>query len=140
MTFRLTHAEDFIELTILEVADSPEATGDARLQVEVWSSGFSGKSDAWVDSESLREFCRDLLGLEQTMSGEARLASMSPSELQLVIKAVDSLGHFAVAGSVGRQVYAERGSIFHSVAFGFEFEPDQLRAASSVDWVEANSA
>ena len=139
MTFRFTHAEDFIELTILEVADSPESAGDARLQVEVRSSGFSGKSDVWVDFESLREFCRDLVRLEQTRSGEARLASMSPSELELVIKAVDSLGHLAVFGSVGRQVYAERGSNFHSVTFGFEFEPDQLQTSSSVDWVEANS-
>ncbi len=139
MKFRLSGAQDFIELTILEAIDSPESAGDARLNVEVQSSGFRGIGNVWVDADSLRQFCGELVKLEMTRSGEARLDSMSPSELMLIIKAVDSLGHLGIFGSVGRHVHAEHGSILHSVTFGFEFDPNLLREASNVDWLNGNS-
>lgn len=39
--FRFTQAEEFIELTILEVAGSPESAVEAELQVEVPTSSGS---------------------------------------------------------------------------------------------------
>lgn len=138
MTIRFSHADDYIELNIVEVEELPQVAGDTRMLVEVQSSGFKGDNDVWVSVGSFLDFCSSLVELAEKRSGEAQLESISPNELDLVIRPVDSVGHFGVFGTTGYHVIREHGSVFHSVSFGFEFDPAQLRDASRIDWVKAN--
>ena len=67
------------------------------------------------------------------------LESMAPDELRLVIRSVDSSGHMAVEGATGHQVLREHSRPWHSLTFGFEFDPSQLVKAVSIDWVRRNA-
>ena len=67
------------------------------------------------------------------------LESMAPDRLRFVIRSVDSCGHMALEGATGRQVLREHFQPWHSVTFGFEFDPSQLVKAVSVDWVRRNA-
>lgn len=132
MTTRFSNGDDYLELEILTDKSASQAMGDARVLIDVRSAGFCGNNDVWVSACNLRQFCVDLLQLEKRRSGEARLVSISPSELTLVIKSVDSLGHMGIFGSTGYDVHRDHGPAHHSVSFGFEVEPDQVQSACSV--------
>lgn len=54
---------------------------------------------------------------------------MSPNELILELKFIDSAGHIGIFGKIGKHVQSERSLIFHSLEFGFEFDPSQLISA-----------
>ncbi len=77
--------------------------------------------------------------MEHNRQGEAVLESVLPEELRIVVRAVDSCGHMSVEGSTGYQVQREHSRPWHSVAFGFEFDPSQLVRAVGVAWVRANA-
>jgi hypothetical protein len=82
------------------------------------------------------QFRKSLASLCQNLNGEAALASMSPNELSLTINSVSSRGHLAVHGSLGHHVVTENSQFWHSIAFGFEFEPSQLEEASHASWLQ----
>jgi len=137
---RFENHDDFleIELATQETADLA-SRGDAYFTVRVSSGGFTGHNDLWVLAEALRSFCHSLVALEHDRRGEAVLESVSPNELRIVIRSVDSRGHMAVEGFTGYEVQRENSRPWHSVAFGFEFDPSQLLSAVSVDWVRRNA-
>jgi hypothetical protein len=128
--------EDHLELTVAPETDaSLQSFGDAYVTVQVCSNGFAGHDDLWVLRESLGSFCKSLIALERTLRGEARLESASPNELDLRVASVSSRGNVAVSGKVGYRVSRENSEHWHSVEFGFEFEPSQLSNAASLPWV-----
>ena len=102
----------------------------------VHSAGFEGHNDLWVGGDAMRAFCKALVALENARQGEAKLESISPDEFQLCVHAVSSGGHMAVAGATGYEIQREDAAFFHSVTFGFEFDPPQLMNAVKVDWVK----
>jgi hypothetical protein len=137
---RFESQDDFVEIDLAtqETADLP-SRGDGYLTVRVSSNGFTGHNDLWVLAAALRSFCQSLVALERDRQGEAVLESVSPDELRIVVRSVDSRGHMAVEGSTGYRVQRLNSQPWHSVAFGFEFDPSQLERAASVDWVGRNA-
>lgn len=133
---RFNSQEDFAEIDLATQESAELASrGDAYLTMRVSSAGFAGQNDLWVLAAVLRSFCQSLVALERDRCGEAVLESISPGELRIVVRAVDSRGHMALEGSTGYEVQRENSRHWHSVAFGFEFDPAQLVRAVSVDWV-----
>jgi hypothetical protein len=137
---RFENQDDFVEidLAMQEMADLP-SRGDAYVTIRVSVAGFAGHNDLWVLASALRSFCQSLLVLERDRQGEAVLESISPNELHLVVRSVDSCGHLAVEGSTGYEVQRDHSRPWHSVAFGFEFDPSQLVRAVNVAWVRLNA-
>lgn len=136
---RFSNGEDSLEIDIVEFG-SEQANDDPYVTIRVQSSGFCGANDLWIQGLEFRNFCGGLIEVEKTRRGQVSLRSISPGELDLTIKSVSSLGHFAVIGSIGHRVLREHGDIDHSVAFGFEFDPSQLSAAARTAWVADGAA
>jgi len=128
--------EDRIELAAaVERNDSLPSEGDARLSVEVRSSGFGGRADLWVSRESLKAFASQLAGLDNTRRGQASLTSMSPDQFEMSVRAVTSIGHVAVEGKLSRRCRSENATFIHAVSFGFEIDPGQLSEGLRVSWL-----
>lgn len=137
---RFENQQDFLEINLMEqLLDDSPSKGDARLAIRVSANRFSGHSEVWVLASTLQSFCQCLMILERDRHGETVLESISPEELRLVVRSVDSRGHMQVEGSTGSHVWGEHCRAWHSVTFGFEFDPSQLVRALAVDWVRANS-
>ena len=51
----------------------------------------------WLSASDIEIFLSELSTLDEIRKGKATLESMSPGELELTIKAIDNLGHLAVA-------------------------------------------
>jgi len=109
--------------------------GDARLSIQVRSSGFAGHNDLWVRREGLVAFAAALAQLDRLLAGEARLSSISPEELELTVRAVSSRGHLAVEGRLGHRLQGDNAWFLHAVAFGFEIAPAQVSAALRDSWL-----
>ena len=138
---RFWQGEDYFELAVAPEEDaSLQGHGDAYVTVEVRSNGFGGHNDLWVSAESLRGFCRALVALEASRRGAAELESISPDELHLKVSSITSRGHVAVSGKTGYLVQQESGGFWHSVEFGFEFDPSQLTSAAALPWVSRYAA
>jgi len=137
MIFRLVNDERSLEIDLahLENAPSLPSHGDAVLSIRVSSRGFSGESEVWVPGQALSSFCTALVQLERSLKGEAAIRSISPDELSLRFFAVSNRGRLAVEGTAGHSVQEEGRSYWHSVSFGFEFEPWQLSDAIKGSWV-----
>ena len=123
-----------IDATIEEDA-SLQSLGDAFVQVSIRSSGFVGHNDLWLHRGDLTQFVRQLGELDRSLKGEARLCSISPNELELVVRSVSSRGNVAVSGNTGHSVQSENAAFWHSVTFGFEFEAGQLSEALQSSWL-----
>lgn len=133
---RLSNGKNLFEMDVqIEQDDSLQSCGEAYLTIYVMSEGFSGHNDLWVTGKQIEQFCKGLVTLERTLTGVTELASISPNELYLQILSVTSRGNVAVKGQCGYEVQGENESFWHSVAFGFEFEPSQLTAAVKLPWV-----
>ncbi|HKE43707.1 MAG TPA: hypothetical protein VKB41_04125 [Steroidobacteraceae bacterium] len=109
--------------------------GDAYVAVHAQSHGFAGRNDLHVASQDFKRFCGELVALQKSLKGEARLVSAVEGELDIRIAPADSRGHIAVTGNTGYNVQAADNSYWHSVHFGFQVEPGALDAAVKVPWV-----
>lgn len=136
--FRISNGDNFFEmaLSIEEDYTLPSYYGDAYIILKVQSSGFAGHNDLWVHSESLSAFSRALVALNKTLKGEAVLESISPNELVLRVFSCNSRGGLAVECSTGYHIIGESREYWHSVSFGFEFEPMQLSAMIQMPWIK----
>ncbi len=135
--FRLTNHDNFFEMSVF-VEEEPQLPSfeDANIEVSVGSHGFEGTASAWAHAEEMKKFCAELVALNQALAGEANLSSMSPNELTLKVFAANSRGQLAVQGSIGHHIISENQSFWHSVSFGFEFEPSQLASVVKNPWVQ----
>ncbi len=132
---RLENMESFFEMAVAIEEESVQSQRDAYVTISISSDGFTGHNDLWVIGQAFTDFCRSLLSLERSLKGEARLESISPDELSLRIYPANNRGTLAVEGSTGYEVVTPDGSFWHSVSFGFTFEPQQLTNALSLPWV-----
>ena len=134
MSFSILKVRNFLNQ---EDGELP-SRGDAYVTVRISSNGFSGHNDLWVSSESIRSFCRNLIRLEESRTGETILKSISPGELHIKVFSTSSRGHMGIEGTTGYSIQTENSRFNHSVSFGFEFDPSQLVQAVRVDWVKRN--
>ena len=109
---------DFVEL-----ARQDGDAYDVLLNVSVRRAGFSATADTWVSAEAWHAFAQQLAILEERRQGEARVESISPGELLLVVRSVDRAGHLGVEGQIGTRTYDTEVSMHFSV---FAFDPSQL--------------
>jgi len=119
----------------IEEDDSVQSRGDAYITIDVLSEGFAGQNDLWVLGQAFSEFCASLVSLESSLKGEAVLESISPNELKLRIFSANNRGLLAIEGNTGYEVQGQEGSFWHSVSFGFTFEPQQLTKALALPWL-----
>ena len=137
---RFAQGDNFFEMDVPVVEDVfLQSVSGAVVVLRVRSNGYAGENDLWVHTEALHQFAAGLVELERSLWGEARLVSMSPNELDLKVFAASSRGHLAVRCTTGNLVQGENQGSWHSVSFGFEFEPSQLSAAVTESWVRKNS-
>ncbi len=135
-TLRFQGQDHSLEIdATIEKDDSLPSSGDACVQVSVRSSGFVGHNDLWLHHSDLTEFARQLVELDRTLKGEAKLTSISPNELELIVRSVSSRGNLALSGSTGYWVQSENTRFWHAVSFGFEFETGQLSEAINGTWL-----
>ena len=100
------------------------------VEVEVRRAGFRGATETWVQREAWMGFAQDLTVLDQRRQGEAQVVSISPGELELVVKSVDRSGHVAVTGKIGvRSFDREVCLAFSPMAFDPSQLPEVARAA-----------
>lgn len=133
----LRSGDDFFEMGVaIEEDQMLSSHGDAYVTVKVQSKGFSGHNDLWVLAEAMQSFCSALIKLEKNLQGEAHLEAISPGELELKVRSVNSRGGIGVVGTTGYQVQDEGREYRHAVSFGFEFEPSQLSVAVQLPWVK----
>jgi hypothetical protein len=126
---RLFNESASLELHLLQADEDP------YLNVVVSSNGFSGKNDLYVFGEAFKSFCTSLRSLEVSLKGEATLESISPNELQLKLYNANGRGHIAVTGSTGCWIGFGEEQFWHSVAFGFIIDPQQLTSAMALPWI-----
>jgi hypothetical protein len=137
---RFEDKKDYFELGVaMQEDEALPSRGDVYITVRVLSSGFSGENELWVDSKSVRHFCRSLVELEKTRRGSAELESISPGELKLKVSSLDRAGHMGIEGRTGYLVQKGNFSAYHSVEFGFEFDPSQLLKAIRDSWLRRNA-
>lgn len=114
--------------------------GDAYVTILVNSRGFTGRNDLHVGASDFRTFCSQLLSVQRTLKGEARLLGVNPEQLDIRIAPANSRGYFAVTGFTGYDVPVTEGERWHAVQFGFVIDPSQLDAAVHVPWVRKYAA
>jgi hypothetical protein len=113
---------DFLEI---EPADAGADAHDVLLVARLRYRGFTAEIDAWVQRVAWLGFTQDLVVLEVRRQGEARLESMSPGELSIVIRSTDRTGHMGVEGTLGARGYDYTASLQFGV---MGFDPSQLPA------------
>lgn len=134
---RFDNGHNYLEMSVeIDEDNSLQSYGDAAVSIRVHSHGFSGNSDFWVFRNVLESFCSSLIALEHAQEGEAFLESISPNELNITIRTLSSSGNFAVVGTTGHMIYEKNSKIWHSVSFGFEFEPSQMHEVFKLPWVK----
>ena len=88
---------------------------------------FAGSNPRiWIDAYEQRRFLEALRALERDRQGEARVTAMSPEELELTVRVVDSLGHVSVAGMIGRIQYFGQSYDRLVLKFSFTLDPTSL--------------
>jgi hypothetical protein len=111
---------DFLEV---ERSGSREDALDLLLVVRLRFRGFAGEIDTWVHRVAWFGFVQDLVILEERRQGEAKIQSISPGELSLVVRSLDPAGHVGVEGSLGVRTFEADAALRFSV---LPFDPSQL--------------
>ena len=95
---------DYLEIELLSRGAS-NYIYDCNLLVSFKSDIASISQDVWVDGYELKSFLDALEKLSTNLAGEASISSDSPGELLILIKSVDTSGHFAFQIEVGKQTF-----------------------------------
>lgn len=95
---------------------------DCNLLVSLKTANSFITQEVWVDGDGVRCFLKDLEKLQSSLDGEASIGSYSPGELSILVKAVDSLGHFVLAIELGKQILIGPESFCSKVCDAFPLE------------------
>lgn len=135
-TIEFRESDSLFKLIVLSIEDAPQlpSSGDVLLSIEASSQGFSGHDDVWVYGMEFRTFCRQLVELNRTSQGEAKLTSLTPDKLMLKIFALDPRGHLAVQVMLDHRG-GPSGKFQYGVKAAFEFDQTQLSTAAGHKWV-----
>ncbi len=119
---------EYLEIEEQErLPDTLPCAGDVRVKVTMRFQKFGGSySEIWLAKPDLVRFVEQLQTVVETRTGKARLEAMSPDELTIELRPMDSLGHFEIFVRLGHHQYSGATCRPPVVAGGFEIEPDQL--------------
>ncbi len=119
-----------LEITLRELAPvGTQSEGDLGVDIAVSNGAFTGRNDTvWIGRDEWQGFLRALKELDRTRRGDARVRSMSPDELELVVLATDRAGHMAAEGWLARTWYGRDTFLRDRVSFGIEIDPSVLPA------------
>ncbi len=119
-----------LDLKLAEtIPEGIPGAGDLRLDVEVHVAQFTGRNETvWVSQVEFERFLLDLQRLQESRSGAAELASMSPEKFHLGVRVADSAGHVEVVGELGKVHWGGRArrSLKNQIAFAMDFDPTHL--------------
>ena len=100
---------------------------DVHLVAEVFTGGFVGRNaSVWASRPVWDAFLGNLHALARTRSGEARLISMSPADLEIRVHVYDRAGHVRVNGHVGDDVIWSDLTEVARVPFRIEVDPSTI--------------
>ena len=88
-------------------------------------------ANAWLEWAEVRAFVDELAALNATLQGKAEICAMSPRELTLTIKNLDSKGHLGFSFEIGSRNFTDNGQFESGVAGGFEILPADLETLLS---------
>jgi hypothetical protein len=112
---------------VLRIAALARDAGYPSIQVRVEgrAKGFSGAADAWLDGFALKEFAAALRAFERSRQGRVELHAMSPDDLGLVLRSLDSTGHLLVEFTISTSalVGARPERVAIRVSGAFELDP-----------------
>ena len=80
-----------------------EYTNDFNLRISIIYSDSTFTQEVWIEGLNLENFLKEVQSLKMNLRGEAMLRSESPDEFELLIKAVDTVGHFVLKIELGKQ-------------------------------------
>ena len=110
---------DFVELESRFEPGDP----DLAVAVRVSRDGFVGEIETWIGRHDWFAFAQALTVLDERLTGDATVASASPGELELTVKALDRQGHLGIEGLIGRREFDREIELRFSV---FAFDPGQI--------------
>lgn len=86
----------FIELSVVESVKEHYPTYRIAISLETENIKSRFSNFIWISEEDVDAFILGLESLDRTRKGDAELRGMSPDELRIRFKAVDSMGHLSV--------------------------------------------
>jgi hypothetical protein len=102
-----------------------DGSGDYLVAISAETDGFKGHADGHVAGSCWTKFSRELVALNDSRKGEAKLESAFPGEFSVRIGAANRRGHMSVSGTLG---FSRGEWPRQCLEFGFEFDPTQLGA------------
>lgn len=130
------HNGDYVELELASVGPSgppPSPDEDLLLIVVVRYGSFTGQADGWVAQPTWTHFVHELVSLEASRSGQARLASMSPDDFDLTLRTTDPAGHMGIEGKVGTRSNSHEATLrFGLIAIEPTALPEIIREIQSL--------
>ncbi|NVJ65136.1 MAG: hypothetical protein HWE16_01510 [Gammaproteobacteria bacterium] len=99
---------------------------DINLLVSLKTESVTINQNVWVDRYELEDFLSGLKKLQSNLKGQISFTSESPGELLLLIKSVDSSGHFALQIELGYQKYIGTETFWSKVLEVFPLETASL--------------
>jgi|SRR5678815_1842490 hypothetical protein len=125
---RISDGDSFLELDELQriPAQSP-GQPDVRVSVAFRCGEFTGvQPSIWLEYPELDGFVSELRKLNESLSGKATIAAMSPGEFELEVFALDALGHVGLAVALGRVKHLSKGAFVAKTSGVLEIEASQL--------------
>gem|GEM_PF-5741955 len=95
---------------------------DCNLLVSLKTASSNSIQEVWVDGYEFKCFLNDLEKLQSSLNGEASITSDSPGELLILVKSVDTSGHFALQIELGKQVFIGPESFWSKASDAFPLE------------------
>ena len=95
---------------------------DCNLLVSLKTANSNLTQEVWVDGYEFKSFLNDLEKLQSSLNGEASIASESPGELLILVKSVDTSGHFALQIELGKQVFIGSEPFWSKISDAFPLE------------------
>jgi len=95
---------------------------DCNLLVSLKTSNSKFTQEVWVDGCEFKCFLEELEKMQSSLNGEACITSVSPGELLILIKSVDTSGHFAFQIELGKQIFIGPELFWTKVSSAFPLE------------------
>lgn len=127
---RIETHPNVVELRITDITatDSPRP-GDIRIEFSASVESFAGRGSCWVAAKDFETFATAVRQLYLSSKGQAKLVSMSPGEMSLLLSPANSRGYILMRFEGSKSVPFKC-----SMSGAFEVELSTL--ARLVSWSE----